>query len=67
MFSCIEHEITFMSVIAVLYCFLDPSIERIESQIQEYAHEGLRTLCIAKRVRRSIKYLAKDLLKSRLP
>ena len=29
---------------------LDPLVERIESQIQEYAHEGLRTLCIAKRV-----------------
>lgn len=30
---------------------LDPSFERTELLIQEYAHEGLRTLCIAKKVR----------------
>jgi len=36
-------------IMSRLRSYSDPTIETVQSQIEEFAHEGLRTLCVAKR------------------
>ena len=43
---CIENAYTYVTS----SFHLDAAIETVQPKIEEFAHEGLRTLCVAKRV-----------------